>query len=98
MTALDDFDPTDKQSEILRLVFSEYDAGRTPSFEEIKQGLSYGPGISKQAMSCSLKILERWGAVELVYGDSHGAYKPGLRCYVRPTPVSYRRFRVTGSL
>lgn len=95
--SLQDFDPTDKQREILGLVFKAMDAGTILSFIDLMGMLSYGP-ISKQAMSCSLKFLRHHGAVELVYGDFHQPYKHGLRCYVKPTPAAYQRFKMTGSL
>lgn len=98
MTSLDDFDPTDKQREILRIVFLFMDSGRVISFEDLKASLSYGRRVSKQAISCSLKFLQKRGAVELVYGAAHGPYQSGMKVFIKPTPEAYRRFRVTGSL
>jgi hypothetical protein len=98
MSDLDDFDPTDKQAEILRVLFRAVDAGEWPTIDDIKARLSYGPSVTKQAITCSLRILERRGAVELKYGEHKGKYKHGLRCWVTPTPAAYRRFRVTGAL
>lgn len=97
-TTLDDFDPTDKQREILRKAFLFMDAGRVMSFEDLKSSLSYGHKVSKQAISCSLKFLQKRGAIELVYGDSHGPYRSGVKVFIKPTPEAYRRFRLTGAL
>jgi len=95
MSDLDHFDPTDKQAEILRTVFRFMDAGQIPSVNELKAALSYGPDVSKAAITCSLRYLQTHGAIELVYGEKHGPMRPGMKAYVKPTPAAYRRFRPT---
>lgn len=96
---LDHFDPTDKQAEILRVIFAFTDAGVAPTYKQVKAKLSYGPAVSFGAITCSLRILAREGAIKLVYGDLHEpAHRYGLKGYVIPTPAAYRRFRVTGAL
>jgi hypothetical protein len=93
MSSLDNFDPTDKQAEILRTVFNFLGKGQIPSLDELKAALSYGPKVSKAAISCSLRYLRDHGAVELVYGKNHGPEKPGMKCFIKPTPAAYRRFK-----
>lgn len=91
---LDSFDPTDKQSEIIRNLFDFADRGTFPTLDELKASLSYGPKVTKQAIRCSLQFLELWGAVEIVYGENQDEEKKqGRRLRIKPTPATYRRFR-----
>ena len=93
------FDPTEKQAEILRVIFAYFDAGKAPTYQQIKDSLSYGPAVSMNAIRCSLRILAREGAIVLVYGDDHlPEHVYGMKGYAKPTPAAYRRFRVTGAL
>lgn len=88
---IDSLDPTDKQQEILRIVFRHADAGSFVTFKELREELSYKP--KKSALSCSLKILRDWGAIELVYGPDESLVFNGRPGFIRPTPAAYKRFR-----
>ena len=88
-----DFSPTDKQAEIIRLVFKAADAGYALPWQDLKAQLSYGPKVTPAAISCSLKFLKLRGMIDIVYGPKHGEFIPGMKAYIKPTVAAYRRFR-----
>jgi hypothetical protein len=87
------FDPTEKQAEILRIVFNTADEGRFVSLEELRAKLSYGSKVSQSAVNCSVRFLVIREMVEMVYGSHYGPFVQGRKGYVKPTPAAYRRFK-----
>lgn len=73
---------TPKQLEIMKLVMSAADAGSFITMEKLREDLSYGATCSKQAVLCSLRILEKAGLLAKEY---RGA-KPMI---LKPTPLAY---------
>lgn len=84
MSAHFEFAQTDKQAEIMRLVLTAVDHEHFLTLEKLREQLSYKP--SKQAVLCSLKILESHGFLTKVY---HGNRSMELK----PTTLAYTTFR-----
>lgn len=77
---------TDKQREIMDLVFAAADAGRDIEFWEMKGALSYGPSVTKQAIQSSIRYLELHGLVARKHG-------PRRKVYIAPTMKAYQTLR-----
>lgn len=85
------FTGTDKQHEIMGLVFAAADGGRDIEFWELKDSLSYGAGITKQALQFSIRYLEQHGMVARKYG-------PRRKLFIAPTLLSYQMLRSNSGL
>jgi len=90
---LDSFDPTDKQAEIIRTVFKAADRGELISVDGLKASLSYGPKVTKAAITCSLRILMNKNVIEMTDETGAKSYKRGDKGYIKPTSAAYSRFR-----
>lgn len=89
-----DFQSTTKQIEILRLVLEATDNSNIIALIDLHKRLSYGPAVSKQAILCSIRILEEHGLVQRVYGAKHSpVHTRGQRQYIRPTMKTYQLLR-----
>lgn len=80
------FAGTDKQHEIMGLVFAAADGGRDIEFWELKGLLSYGDGITKQALQYSLRYLDRHGLIARKYGHRR-------KLTIAPTLLAYQVLR-----
>ena len=80
------FAGTDKQREIMSLVFAAADGGRDIEFWELKGALSYGPDVSKQAIQFSLRYLEQHGLIARKYGV-------GRKLFIAPTMRAFQMLR-----
>lgn len=55
------FQASRKQREILRLVVEATSKGEEITMAQLKEQLSYGKKVSRQAVQCSVKFLEKHG-------------------------------------
>lgn len=74
-----------KQLEIMEKIIDAHDRGSEISMLKLKEKLSYGPAVSRQAVVCSLKILEGHG---LLVRTIRGKF-----LYVSPTDKAISMFR-----
>jgi hypothetical protein len=81
---------TPKQQEIMRHVLSAADAGSFLTIRQLKERLSYGPGVSLQALQSSVRFLEKHGMIVREYQllDSR------KQVVLKPSALSYSVFRV----
>jgi hypothetical protein len=80
-----EFAQNDKQTEIMKLVMdTARDTGDFIELHELKGKLSYGPDVSKQAILCSLKFLEKHGLI----AREHRKRK----LYIKPTLEAFKVF------
>lgn len=80
---------TPKQHEIMDLVLRAADAGELLDIAELKERLSYGPDVTKQALQCSIRFLEKHGMLARDYERRRGA----RRMVLQPTGLAYSTFR-----
>lgn len=80
------FAGTDKQHEIMNLVFAAADGGRDIGFHELKGCLSYGAGITDQALQYSLRYLDWHGLIARKYGARR-------KLTIAPTLLAYQMLR-----
>jgi hypothetical protein len=83
---LETFAGTDKQNEIMGKVLAAADAGTDIEFWELKNALSYGSDVTKQALQCSIRYLARHGLVARKYGHRR-------KLFLAPTMLAYQVFR-----
>lgn len=83
-----EFAQSEKQTEIMKLVLTAVDHGDFITLKRLREQLSYK--ASKQAVLCSLKILESYGFLTKTY---HGNRTMELK----PTTLAYVTFRSTPS-
>lgn len=89
-----EFTKSEKQMEVMELIFAAADRGEFLTIRELKARLSYGPGVSYPAIVCTVKILRNeHGLIESVYGEDHGEYRQGTISYLKPTVKAYRTLR-----
>ena len=79
-----EFQRTDKQTEIMKLILGAADTGVAITLKQLRDRLSYKP--TKQAVLCSLRILERYGFLTKQY---HG----NRTMHIHPTARAYSTFR-----
>jgi len=79
-----EFAHTDKQAEIMRLILGAVDHGSLITLKALREQLSYK--ASKQAVLCSLKILEGHG---FLTKHHHG----NRTMEIKPTATAYTTFR-----
>jgi hypothetical protein len=80
------FAGTEKQHEIMNLVFAAADGGRDIEFHELKGLLSYGSDVTKQALQFSIRYLEQHGMVARKYGHRR-------KLFLAPTMLAYQVLR-----
>ncbi|SER26290.1 hypothetical protein SAMN05216548_11418 [Faunimonas pinastri] len=85
MGAWGEFNRTPKQEEIMTLVLTAAHAGEHLSLAELKEKLSYGAEVTKQAVQCSIRFLVKWNMVEKEYRSG--------KLFIKPTLLAYKHFR-----
>jgi DNA-binding HxlR family transcriptional regulator len=85
------FAATVKQTEIVTKVLEAADRGSDIEFHDLRAALSYGPGVTKQALQYSIRYLEEHGFVSRKYGEKR-------KCFIAPTLLAYQVFRPTPSI
>lgn len=80
------FAGTPKQLEIMDIVLKTADQGRYVEFHELRSRLSYGAEVTKQAIQCSIRFLEKHGYLSREYDKSR-------KLYLKPTLLSYQILR-----
>jgi hypothetical protein len=85
---------TDKQHEIMTLVLKSAEEGAFLDIDGLKDRLSYGSSVTKQALQCSIRFLEGHGVLVRDYETRRGR----RRMVLRPTPAGYTAYRLAVSL
>jgi Fe2+ or Zn2+ uptake regulation protein len=83
----DEFRHTEKQTEIMTIVLNSASAGAFCTLQELRDKLSYGKDVSKQAVLCSLKFLAKHGMLER-------RHRGPKSMELIPTQQGYKVFRV----
>jgi hypothetical protein len=90
----ENFSGTEKQYEILTKVLAAADLGAPISLIDLWRSLSWGATVTKQAVLCSIRILEHHGMVERRYGRKlQRQHRQGMPQYVLPTLKCYQLLR-----
>lgn len=84
-----DFNKTEKQMEVMDIVFKAASRGEFLSPKDIHSRLSYGKNCVYNSVISTLRYLRIHGMLVSVYGDHHGPYKQGYMSYLKPTPKAY---------
>jgi hypothetical protein len=89
-----DMTQTDKQIEIMKLVLRAADSGFFLDIGELQVTLSYGKDVTKQALQCSIRFLERHRMLARDYEVRRGR----RRMILKPTPSAYLTYRGSATL